>query len=381
MIIDSLKAYRKPKYDTLNIIKIQKNNLLHNLKVLQEERPQSQIIPVLKANAYGHGLKEICQILKGKVKMVAVDSFPEAQVAYKYFKGDVLIIGEMPLKAYAYTKLSKTEFCIYNYKTLRHIATKFGKKAKIHLFVNTGMNREGIKDLTKFIKDNSFYLNKVQVTGLASHLASAETLSNFNDTQEDNFAKALEIMQKNGYKDLKTHLGNSAGVFTLKGEYSAYRAGIGFYGYNNIDLDHEKYKIAKKLKPALRVYSQIVSLQKIKAQEIVSYNENFSAQKDTTIATVPFGYSEGLPRHLSNQGKIKVITKDKTFFTQISGNVCMNLTCLDLDTNNAQIGDKVQIVSSLNSDDNSFVNISKLADTIIYEPLIRLAANIRREII
>lgn len=379
--MDSLKAYKRPKYETLNIIEIQKNNLLHNLKILEEERPSSQIIPVLKANAYGHGLKELCQILKDKVKTVAVDSFPEAQVAYKYFKGRVLIMGEMPLKVYSYTKLHKTEFYVYNYKTLRHIAIKFGKKARVHLFVNTGMNREGIKDLAKFIEDNSFYLNKVQVIGLASHLASAETLSKFNDTQEENFAQALEIMKKNGYIGLETHLGNSAGVFTLKGEYSAYRAGIGLYGYNIIDPHHRKYEVAKQLKPALKVYSQIISLQKIKAQEIVSYNENFTSQKDSTIAVIPFGYSEGLPRHLSNQGKLKIISKDQSFFAQISGNVCMNLTCVDLGNNKAQIGDRVQIVSSLSSDDNSFANISKLADTIGYEPLIKLAVNIRRKIV
>jgi|AntRauTorckE6833_2_1112554.scaffolds.fasta_scaffold00031_70 alanine racemase len=381
MILDSLKTYKKPKYDTLNILEIHKNDLLHNLKILQKQRPSSQIIPVLKANAYGHGLKEVCQILKDQVKMVAVDSFPEAQIAYRYFRGEVLIIGEMPLKAYNYTKLRKTEFYVYNYQTLRYIATKFGKKAKVHLFVNTGMNREGIKDIAKFIEDNSFYLKKVQVKGLVSHLASAEGSSKFNDTQEESFAKALEIMQKNGYKDLKTHLGNSAGIFTLKGEYSAYRAGIGFYGYNTLDSHHKNYELAKQLKPALKVYSKIISLQKIKAQEIVSYNENFVSQKDSTIAVIPFGYSEGLPRHLSNQGSLKVYTKEKSFFAKISGNVCMNLTCLDLGENRAKIGDKVQVISPVESDDNSFANIAKLVDTIIYEPLIRLAPNIRRKIV
>jgi alanine racemase len=380
-MIDLIKSYKKPKYETLNIIEIQEKNLLHNLKVLQEQRPKSQIIPVLKANAYGHGLKELCKILYKRVQTVAVDSFPEAQIAYKYFKGNVLIMGEMPLAAYQHTKLKKTEFCIYNQKTLRYLANKFSKQTKIHLFVNTGMNREGIKNLSRFLEENSHYLKKVQVIGLASHLASAETLSAFNNKQEENFAKALEIMQKNGYRGLQTHLGNSAGVFTLKGEYSAYRAGIGFYGYNILDSHHEKYKLAQQLKPALKVYSKIVSIQNIKAQEIVSYNENFSTSKDTSIAVIPFGYSEGLPRDLSNIGKLKIISKNKSFFAQISGNVCMNLTCVDIEQNKAQVGDKVQIVSSLNSDDNSLVNISKLTNTIVYEPLIRLASNIRRKVI
>ena len=380
-MIDFIKSYKKPKYETLNIIEIQEKNLLHNLRLLQEQKPKSQIIPVLKANAYGHGLKELCKILYKKVQKVAVDSFPEYQIAYKYFKGNVLIMGEMPLDAYQHTKLKKTEFFIYNQKTLRYLADKFSKRAKIHLFVNTGMNREGIKDLDRFIEDNSYYLNKVQIIGLASHLASAETLSLFNGKQEENFAQALEIMQKNGYKDLQTHLGNSAGIFTLKGEYSAYRAGISFYGYNILDPRHQKYKIAQQLKPALKVYSKIISIQNIKALEIVSYNENFIASKDTGIAVIPFGYSEGLSRSLSNIGKFKIMQENKSFLAQISGNVCMNLTCVDIELNKAQVGDKVQVISNISSDDNSILNISKLTNTIVYESLISLASNIRRKVV
>ncbi len=380
-MLDKIKNYKKSKYETLNTIEINKSKLLHNLHILQEQRPKSQIIPVLKANAYGHGLMEICQILKNKVKTVAVDSFPEVQVAYKYFKGKVLIMGEMSLDVYKYTKLKQTEFYVYNYSTLRHLALKFGKKAKIYLFVNTGMNREGIKDLNTFLNDNTHYLNKVDVIGLASHLSSAETLSDFNNKQEENFNKALEIMKKNGYKGLRTHLGNSAGVFTLKGRYSAYRAGIGFYGYNILSSEHEKHKEANNLKPVLKVLSKIVAIQDIKTNEVVSYNENFITKKNTKIGVIPFGYSEGLPRALSNTFQVKIKDENGSFYVKISGDVCMNLTCLDLKDKDIKVGKQVEVISSNKNDLNTFKEVSNLSNTIIYEPLIRLASNIRRKVV
>lgn len=133
-MLNLIRKIIKPKYKTLNQIEINSKNILHNLEYIQSLQEQAEIFPVLKSNAYGHGLKEICHILKKtNIKMVAVDSFPEAQVVYKYFPGKVLILGEMPLKAYSYCKLKRTEFIVYNKETLKYLS-RYGKKAKIHLF-------------------------------------------------------------------------------------------------------------------------------------------------------------------------------------------------------------------------------------------------------
>ena len=86
-MISKLKKIIKPKYETLNKITIKRASIINNFRILQKAQPQAVIFPVLKSNAYGHGLKEICEILNDtKAPMVALDSFPEAQVAYKYFK-------------------------------------------------------------------------------------------------------------------------------------------------------------------------------------------------------------------------------------------------------------------------------------------------------
>ncbi|MFA6514599.1 MAG: alanine racemase [Patescibacteria group bacterium] len=378
-MINLLRQFIKPKYETLNRIEIDAKNLVDNFYYLKSLQPEAEILPVLKANAYGHGLKEICLILnKTAASMVVVDSYPEAQIAYRYFKGKILILGEMPLKAYNYTKLKKTEFVVYNEITLKYLA-RFKKKAAVHLFINSGMNREGIKDLESFIINNKKYLDKVEVTGLCSHLASADNLSVMNTVQEDNFMNALDILRAAGYFPRWIHLGNSAAVFRSENKFlTAFRPGLALYGYS--PFADEEVTAASKLKPALEVFSQIVSIQKLGANESVSYNETYRSATENKIAVVPFGYFEGLDRRLSNRAQFLVYGRDK-FFAHIAGRVCMNLTCLEVGNNDVKIGDEVKLVSKQKDDPNSVVNLSLLMDTIPYEFLVKFQTNIRKNII
>lgn len=376
-MLDFIRKIIKAKYDTLNLVEISANNLIHNFNFLQQLHPEAEIFPVLKSNAYGHGLKEVCQILnRSTAKMVAVDSYPEAQIVYKYFKAKVLILGEMPLEVYHYTKFKKTEFVIYSQDNLKELA-KYGKKAKIHLFLNSGMNREGISDISSFIKENRDILNKVDIVGFCSHLASADDYnSELTDKQEFKFLEALKILRNNGFNPKYIHLGNSAGIFRLKGkEYTAFRAGLSFYGYSPFKNNREE-----ALKPALEIKSKITHIQKIKASESVSYNEKFIAQQDSNIALIPFGYFEGLDRRLSNNIYFEVISNKEKFLAKIAGTVCMNICCLDLKNCEAKKGDVVKIISSNILDKNSFYHLAEITGSI-YELLVRIHGGIRRKIL
>jgi len=377
-MLNFLKTIVKPKYNTLNIVKIKAGNIVYNYNYLKSLQKEAEIFPVLKSNAYGHGLKEICRILnKTNAKIAVVDSFPEAQIAYRYFKGKILILGEMPLKAYRYCFFKRTEFVVYNEETLRYLS-RFGKKVLIHLFVNSGMNREGIKDLEAFLQRNKHYLDKVTVNGLCSHFASAEMDSIFNETQSENFAADLNTLKKAGYFPTWVHLGNSAAVFKTNNKFlTAYRPGLSLYGYSPFDENGREIF----LKPALQVFSKIVSLQDLKAGESVSYNESFRVKEATRIAVVPFGYFEGLDRRLSNRAKFLVIAGTNKFWAQIAGRVCMNLCCLNLENQLARVGDEVQIVSDNPNDFNSVRAISELIGTIPYEFLAKIQTSIRREIV
>lgn len=377
-MIDFFRRLIRPRYDTLNLIEINSAKLLANFAYLKSRQPQAEIFPVLKSNAYGHGLKEVCQILNSSdAVMVAVDSYPEAQIVYRHFRGQVLILGEMPLKAYDYCRLDRTEFVVYNEDTLRHLS-RFGRKAKIHLFVNSGMNREGIKDLPAFLASQKKYLDQVEISGLCSHLASAETASTLNQQQENNFLESLGHLRAAGFFPRWVHLGNSAGVFTLRNKMlTAFRPGLAFYGY---DPFPEAREDTVPLQPALDVFSRLVSIQDVKKGESVSYNESFRAQQDIAIGVIPFGYFEGLDRRLSDKAELAVRADKETFYAPIAGKICMNLSSLKIGEHKAKIGDIVQVISSDKKAPNSILNLSWLSDMLPYELLVRLQASIRREI-
>lgn len=383
--IDQVKNLWRPKYPSLNRIEILANNLINNLNFLQSLQKKSEMIPVLKANAYGHGLKEIVSILnKTKVKRVAVDSFPEAQIVNRYFKGKSLIIGQMPLEAYSYLNWRKTEVVVYDLNTLENLA-KIRKKISVHLFYNSGMNREGIKDINNFLEQGSQFLKEVKVVGFCSHLAAAEDNDNLNEKQINDFYQALGVLKKYKFYPSIVHIGNSAAIFSVKKDFlNAYRVGLSFYGYHNFSSQSNFKKIAdNNLKPALRVVSKIVNIIDIKKDEIVSYNSKYKAKQAEKIITLPFGYYEGLDWNLSNSFlRVKLNNRKTNAFLELIGRVSMNLSSWrlvgDIDIN---IGDEVTIISENKNDNNSINNIAKQINKIPYELLIRLRTNIRKNII
>ncbi|MFA5163331.1 MAG: alanine racemase [Patescibacteria group bacterium] len=364
-MINLLRQLIKPRYESLNRIEIVASNLLFNYDFLQSLKPQSQIWPVLKSNAYGHGLKEVCQILnRSQARMVVVDSFPEAQIVYSNFKGRVLILGEMPLGTYKYCNFNRTEFCVYNLDTIKYLAQNH-PGAKIHLFLNTGMNREGIKDIKSFYEAGRESLSRLQISGICSHLAASGPKT---DEQENKFLSMVSYLKEQGINPRYLHLSNSLGFFTAQNKLAnTFRIGLSFYGYGD-----------ERLKPALRVYSKIVALQDLEPGETVSYGTDYVVQKKTRAAVIPFGYFEGLDRRLGpSQIRFKLQGRE----VKIAGRISMNLTVLDIGDIPAAVGQEVELISNECQALNSVESIAQAIDTIPYEVLVRLQANIRRVIV
>lgn len=118
-MLNILRGIFAPKLHSLNTILIDKKAILHNLSYLQSLHPFDTVIPVLKSNAYGHGLKQMCQILShADIPMVAVDSFPEYQIVRKYTNKKVLIIGETDVRNYRHFNRKRASFAVYNLSTL-----------------------------------------------------------------------------------------------------------------------------------------------------------------------------------------------------------------------------------------------------------------------
>lgn len=365
---------------TLNIIEIFQDHISHNLQTFQKLLPQKHIFPVLKSNAYGHGIREITTILKPfALPYIVVDSYYEALQIWKVHKKQhVLIIGYNHPDNYKHFDFSKTAVAVYDFASLQALS-ELGKKIRIHLKINTGLNRLGIAPT-----ELPEYLEKIQnslleLEGVYSHFADADNAANsMTAEQEIVFAACLDVIPQKGMSLKYAHLANTAGVLKAKDKrINAVRLGIGLYGYNPLSKKDPHFQSLKAIKPALRLTSTIVNTIDLKKGESVGYNGTFVAPQDMRIGVLPLGYYECFPRTLSNQGAVRVDEQD----LPIVGRIHMNLTCIDLQDSNLQIGDTVEAIGVAKEKPNSIKSIAQLANTIPYEILVHISESIRRSLV
>jgi len=372
-----LRKIFNPRVDPINRILIYSKNIHSNLSYLQELQAKSSIFPVLKSNAYGHGLLQMTKILrKTNIPYIAIDSFPEYQIVKKYSDKKILLLWETNFKNYKKFDLSRTTFCVYNLETINYLA-KLNKKIKIHLFLDTWMHREWVnqkelKNILEFLKDYP----KLIVEWVMSHLHSADSLDhNSIQAQIDLFKKMYHLIIDYGHNPQWRHLWNSAWLFKIQDDFfNAYRPWLALYGYSPLSETDPYYKFTEKLKPALEIYSKITALHQLSKWDWVSYNHKRFAEKNTFVASIPFGYTEWLPRSASNKIYFR---QNRAYFPQI-GTICMNLCSIEV-SNKSSILDNIELIWLAWK--NSLYHLSKASDKIIYEILVWLDRNIRREII
>lgn len=370
------------KLDTLNNVYIIKENILFNLNYLKSLNSNFFVFPVLKSNSYGHGLKQLASILKSEnLEYIACDSYHEALKIWKINKNQkILIIGYNLHSNFKYFDFSKIALSVYDIETIRALG-KIGKKIKIHLKIDTGMGRQGIKpsEIEYFLLEIKKNKN-LELEGVMSHLSDGDNTDNsYTNFQEKVFSSSLDTIFKSGFSPKFIHLSASSGILKLNDpRINAIRPGLAFYGYNPLIPEDSNFEIFEKLKPALQVKSKIVCIKNIKAGDFVSYGRTFMAEKDMKIAVIPFGYYEGLDRRLSNRGFVKI----KGEFVKIIGRVCMNLTVVDVSNiQDVKINDEVVVYSEKKEDKNSIANSVKIAGTIPYVILTGIRGDMRRKII
>jgi alanine racemase len=256
--------------------------------------------------------------------------------------------------------------------------SKLNKKLKIHLFLNTGMNREWIDaDLLPNALEFLKTCPKITVEWVMSHLFSANPLD--IEKQVDAFkmmyAQILDYWHVPTYR----HIWASTWVLKLQDDFfNAYRPWLALYGYNPLAEEDSDYELWQKLQPALSLTSIVTAINSVPYNEWVSYDPQWKQveKEDKITITIPFGYAEWLPRAVRE--KIEIY-HESGLLKQI-WNVCMNLSCY-------MWNDKILIwdeVLLLDDDQNSSVSVSwwaKAAGTIPYEILVHLDKWIRREIV
>lgn len=358
---------------------INTKNIRHNLRIIREISG-TKIIGIVKANGYGTGINEISKVLREeKVEMLGVPYVHEAEGLRKEGDvGEILLTGTLAANDAKDVIRLNLHVCTVNIGVLSELnksAKKANTKVLIHIFVDTGMNREGVKpvDLDDFIVQLKSFEN-LKVVGCLTHLISSD---DEDKTQTGNqikkFSLALDKIESVFGKLEYTHTHNSAAIFNDIQSPSNYsRPGIAIYGF----LPTRELQEKSGLIPSLELVSEVVLTKKVLRGETVGYSNKYIAEKDITIALIPFGYGHGFPWALSNIGSFSINNNE----CKIVGSVCMDFTMVDITGLEVEIGDKVIIMGDGKTGD-SIYDISEKANTIPYEIITHLLPRLDREYI
>lgn len=377
-LIHTLRTrFRSQTHDPLIEVCISRTAILHNLHTYQKQFPTLTFAPVLKSNAYGHGLVPVAHILKNEhVAFFVLDSFYEAVILRKNgIKTPLLVIGYTPTATILNSRLQNVAFTITSLEHLHTIAKETQKVIHLHLKIDTGMHRQGIlpEDLDASIALIHTNRNLV-IDGICSHFGDAD---NTDDTYTKKQIGVWETIVKkctHAFPSLRyTHLAATAGTsYTDAITANVARLGLGLYGIN------PSPNVSLSLRPALSLHTAISSVRSVQAGESVGYNATYTAEEPRTIATIPVGYAEGVDRRISNSGFVSVGNTT----CPIVGRVSMNITSIDVSAcASCTIGDSVTVISNNPVEKNSIVSIAKACDTIPWEILVHIPQYLRRTVV
>ena len=363
-------------------IEINTKNLEYNINQIKQIIPKTtQIMAVVKANAYGHDSIIISKKLQEiGINDFAVATLPEAiTLRENNITGNILILG--------YTELEELQKAIDNNIMQTIVDNDYAKSAlkanlqgklKCHVKINTGMNRIG-EFYDDFAALSEIYQNPaLQIEGTFTHLCVSDSDKiedvNFTKEQINRFDKAIEFIKNQGLNPGKLHTQASYGTINYTNcKYDYVRMGILMYGINASYDCYNKYNV--DFKPVMAVKSKVTSIKYINPAETVSYGRTFKADNKIKIASVGIGYADGVPRALSNILIVKINNKK---YHQI-GRICMDQLMIEInDENPIAIGDEVVLIDPNEIKDLTLEDWAKLTNTITDEIICQFTTRLKR---
>ena len=363
-------------------IEINTKNLEYNINKIKQIIPKTtQIMAVVKANAYGHD----SIIISKKLQEIGINDFAVATLSEAInlrennITGNILILG--------YTEPEELQKVIDNNIMQTIVDNDYAKsvlkanlqgKLKCHVKINTGMNRIG-EFYDDFAALSEIYQNPaLQIEGTFTHLCVSDSDKiediNFTKEQINRFDKAIEFIKNQGLNPGKLHTQASYGTINNTNcKYDYVRMGILMYGINASYDCYNKNNV--DFKPVMAVKSKVTSIKYINPEETVSYGRTFKADNKIKIASVGIGYADGVPRALSNILVVKINNKK---YHQI-GRICMDQLMVEInDENPIAIGDEVVLIDPNESKDLTLEDWAKLTNTITDEIICQFTIRLKR---
>ena len=313
------------------------NEKVLNFEALEknlEYYSSKKVCAMVKANAYGHGVKEVVEHLRDKVEYFGVCSQAEALEVRRFCDTKILIVS--PFVDIDSCKKHNFEFFVENLEMLKKAKTLHCLNL-VHIKINSGMNRFGFDiDDKQVLKKLRTELKNEHIAGFCTHFACLDDVK----ITKKQYQKFIKIKKFLGVTAL-THLGGSE-VIEYNFDYDMIRVGIGLY--------------VQKGSQVLGINSQIVDIHNL-SRGTVGYDGRFEVTKPSRVAVAPVGYADGLPR-LSSGAFVQINGKR----CKIVGNICMDVCFVDVSNVNCKIGDKVEVLPNV-------FELAKKCHTITYEIL------------
>ena len=371
-----MKKILRPAWAEIDLDAIAYNT--RNIKKLIGDK---DLIAVVKANCYGHGVIDIIPtLLENGVSRFAVAMISEAlEIRDNKITAPVMILGFTPLylgEELINNNIEQTVYDLDYAKELSKIALTLNKKAKIHIAIDTGMGRIGFLPNEKSIDNITEIcsLEGIEVIGIFTHFSTSDEKD--KEYSHEQFTKMLSVMdtlKKIGIDIPLKHVANSGAIIDLPDTYlDAVRAGIILYGYYPSD-EIDKNNLA--LKPALTLKATITNVKTLEKDMYVSYGRTFKTSNETIVATIPVGYADGYLRKLAENGKVII----KGEFAPIIGRICMDQFMIDVtNIQDVKIGDEVILLGEKNGLKYNADDMAKKLDTINYEVTCMLKSRLPR---
>lgn len=353
-------------------VEVNLENLAYNIREIRKIIPKhKKFLGIVKADAYGHGAQMIAKtMLASGIDWFGVSSIDEGlDLREIKIKAPILVVGAVPPWAVEIATKNNISISIFNETHLeacKDVYERTGIKPKVHVKLDTGMNRIGVR-----AEDGIEFINKVKKAdylifeGIFTHLASAEE-EVFTNKQINLWNEVVNNIDTRG---LLLHIQNTAATFSKEISSNMVRVGISLYGLYP-DLPNGAYNIPK-LKQVMSLKGRITNIHNIYPNESVSYSHTFTAQEQTRIATIPIGYADGVDRKLSN--KIYATVNNQKI-RQV-GNITMDQMMFDLGETKAEVGD---VITLIDENDLTIDNWANILDTINYELVCRLKVRLPR---
>ncbi|MBE0655856.1 MAG: alanine racemase [Bacteroidales bacterium] len=377
-----------------SIITLKETAVRNNVAFLRKKLGKTRISAVVKSNAYGHGIEQIVPLFeKEGIDHFSVFDFHEALRVDDSLRSEatIMIMGWVSNEDIGEAIGRNYEFFVFNLERLEAAlreARQRNKCARVHLEVETGMNRSGLneknlKEAVKLIRENRDHLS---IAGFCTHLAGPESISNHVRIQKQikKYTQLTDWMISQEMNPGLRHVANSAAAFVYpKTRFDLARIGIMLYGFwsSTETFIHFLSTRSSRKDPLQRILgweSRIMSVKDVKTGEYIGYGISFLAQSDMRTALVPIGYYSGYSRSLSNRGRVLI----NGHRCSVIGMVNMNMIIVDITTvPEAKVYDQVVLIGQQGELEIKVSAFSDISNKLNYEVLTLLTERIERKII